>query len=96
MLSRFCRPTMTESRFDLMVSLTDSLFARTCSSRPALPTTGGFGYAWPSENLHWQDLVKRPSRAILCKNAQGESFRFQAYAVHDKGDPLLRYDSTHL
>ncbi|GAA5849449.1 hypothetical protein JCM5353_001982 [Sporobolomyces roseus] len=51
---------------------------------------GGFGYAWPTENLHWQDLVKRPSRAILCKNPQGESFRFQAYAVHDKGDPLLR------
>ncbi|GAA5995177.1 hypothetical protein JCM5350_001861 [Sporobolomyces pararoseus] len=51
---------------------------------------GGFGYAWPTENLHWQDLVKRPSRAILCKNPQGESFRFQAYTVHDKGDPSLR------
>ncbi|GAA6061937.1 hypothetical protein JCM10212_001505 [Sporobolomyces blumeae] len=51
---------------------------------------GGFGYSWPVENLHWQDLVKRPSRAILCKSAEGAAFRFQAYAVHDKTDPILR------
>ncbi|GAA5859573.1 hypothetical protein JCM8547_006147 [Rhodosporidiobolus lusitaniae] len=50
----------------------------------------GFGYGWSSESLHWQDLVKRPTRAILCKSQKEAAFRFQAYAVQDKADPLLR------
>ncbi|GAA6006460.1 hypothetical protein JCM10207_004941 [Rhodosporidiobolus poonsookiae] len=50
----------------------------------------GFGYGWSSDSLHWQDLVKRPTRAILCKSQKEAAFRFQAYAVHDKADPLLR------
>lgn len=52
--------------------------------------TAGFGYAWSSESLGWQDLVKRPTRAIVCKSQKEAAFRFQAYAVHDKADPLIR------
>ncbi|GAA5952650.1 hypothetical protein JCM21900_006060 [Sporobolomyces salmonicolor] len=50
----------------------------------------GFGYGWSAESLHWQDLVKRPSRAIVCKSQKEAAFRFQTYAVHDKSDPLIR------
>ncbi|GAA5925213.1 hypothetical protein JCM10213_008734 [Rhodosporidiobolus nylandii] len=50
----------------------------------------GFGYGWSSESLHWQDLVKRPTRAIVCKSQKEAAFRFQTYAVHDKSDPLVR------
>ncbi|GAA5992083.1 hypothetical protein JCM10908_000736 [Rhodotorula pacifica] len=50
----------------------------------------GFGYGWSSESLHWQDLIKRPSRAIVCKAPKEAAFRFQAYAIHDKADPLTR------
>ncbi|GAA5827080.1 hypothetical protein JCM11251_002234 [Rhodosporidiobolus azoricus] len=50
----------------------------------------GFGYGWSSDSLHWQDLVKRPTRAIVCKSPKEAAFRFQSYAVHDKSDPLLR------
>ncbi|GAA5898641.1 hypothetical protein JCM6882_000886 [Rhodosporidiobolus microsporus] len=50
----------------------------------------GFGYGWSSDSLHWQDLVKRPTRAIICKSRKEAAFRFQSYAVHDKSDPLVR------
>ncbi|KAL7343935.1 hypothetical protein BJY59DRAFT_711306 [Rhodotorula toruloides] len=50
----------------------------------------GFGYNWSSDSLHWQDLVKRPTRAIVCKSQKEAAFRFQAYALHDKSDPLVR------
>ncbi|GAA6031882.1 hypothetical protein JCM8097_003317 [Rhodosporidiobolus ruineniae] len=50
----------------------------------------GFGYNWSSDSLHWQDLVKRPTRAIVCKSQKEAAFRFQSYTVHDKADPLLR------
>ncbi|KWU46731.1 hypothetical protein RHOSPDRAFT_14825 [Rhodotorula sp. JG-1b] len=50
----------------------------------------GFGYGWSTESLHWQDLIKRPSRAIVCKAQKEAAFRFQAYAIHDKADPLTR------
>ncbi|KAK4052926.1 Vacuolar protein sorting-associated protein 13 [Microbotryomycetes sp. JL221] len=50
----------------------------------------GFGYTWSGESLGWQDLIKRPTRAVVCRSQQEASFRFQAYAVHDKADPLIR------
>ncbi|GAA5969299.1 hypothetical protein JCM11641_007543 [Rhodosporidiobolus odoratus] len=50
----------------------------------------GFGYGWSSESYHWHDLVKRPTRAIVCKSQKEAAFRFQTYTVHDKADPLLR------
>ncbi|GJN91455.1 hypothetical protein Rhopal_004478-T1 [Rhodotorula paludigena] len=50
----------------------------------------GFGYAWSNDSLHWQDLIKRPSRAVVCKAQKDAAFRFQTYAVHDKADPLTR------
>ncbi len=60
-------------------------------SRIKLRPDPGHGYAWSAESLHWQDLVKRPTRAIACKSMTKEApFRFQAYAVQDKTDPLLR------
>ncbi|KAK4050444.1 Vacuolar protein sorting-associated protein 13 [Microbotryomycetes sp. JL201] len=50
----------------------------------------GFGYTWSGESLGWQDLVKRPTRAVVCRSQQEAAFRFQAYAIHDKADPLIR------
>lgn len=61
-----------------------------------LPAIAGFGYGWSHESLHWQDLIKRPSRAIVCKAQKEAAFRFQAYAVHDKADPLTRYDAISI
>lgn len=52
--------------------------------------SAGFGYSWSAESLHWQDLIKRPTRAIVCKSPTEAAFRFQAYASHDKNDPLVR------
>jgi hypothetical protein len=90
-LSRFCQLITIGSKLDLMVNNSFLPSHAIVKAILILTPSGGFGYAWPNENLHWQDLVKRPSRAILCKNSQGESFRFQAYTVHDKGDPSLRF-----
>ncbi|GAA94842.1 hypothetical protein E5Q_01496 [Mixia osmundae IAM 14324] len=51
----------------------------------------GFGYLWSSESFDWQDLVKRPSRAIVCKSQEKEaSFRFQCFTEYDRNDPLIR------
>lgn len=56
------------------------------------PLAAGFGYAWSAESFHWQDLIKRPTRSIVCKSAKEAAFRFQAYAIHDKSDPLVRLE----
>ncbi|KAM0749832.1 hypothetical protein T439DRAFT_348604 [Meredithblackwellia eburnea MCA 4105] len=50
----------------------------------------GFGYAWSTESYHWKDLIKRPTRAIVCKSNTEAAFRYQAYAIQDKQDPLTR------
>ncbi|KAI6377701.1 hypothetical protein MCOR25_002425 [Pyricularia grisea] len=48
----------------------------------------GFGYQWSSETLWWKDLLKRPTRTMVCKGEQGDPFYFQVHASYDKTNPL--------
>lgn len=50
----------------------------------------GFGYAWSTEALGWKDMVKRPTRTIVCKGENGDPFYFQVYASFDKSHPLVK------
>ncbi|OTB04915.1 hypothetical protein M426DRAFT_11269 [Hypoxylon sp. CI-4A] len=45
----------------------------------------GFGYAWSSEHLWWRDLLKRPTRTLVCKGENSDQFYFQLNASFDKG-----------
>ncbi|KAI1434010.1 vacuolar protein sorting-associated protein 13 [Xylaria sp. CBS 124048] len=45
----------------------------------------GFGYAWSSEHLWWKDLLKRPTRTLVCKGENGDPFYIQLNADYDKG-----------
>ncbi|CRK45662.1 hypothetical protein BN1723_016595, partial [Verticillium longisporum] len=51
----------------------------------------GFGYAWSSETLWWRDLLKRPTRTMVCKGENGDPFYFQVNATFDKANPLTRF-----
>jgi vacuolar protein sorting-associated protein 13A/C len=56
----------------------------------------GFGYSWSTESLWWKDLIKRPTRTMICKGEQDKStppFYFQMHATMDKTNPLTRYVS---
>ncbi|RYP19640.1 hypothetical protein DL765_003233 [Monosporascus sp. GIB2] len=44
----------------------------------------GFGYAWSSEHLWWKDLLKRPTRTLVCKGENNEPFYFQLNTSYDK------------
>ncbi|KAL9595366.1 MAG: hypothetical protein Q9219_006492 [cf. Caloplaca sp. 3 TL-2023] len=51
----------------------------------------GFGYAWSDERLFWKDLLKRPTRTIMCRgesNDQSPPFCFQLNSSFDKVNPL--------
>lgn len=50
----------------------------------------GFGYGWSNETLWWRDLLKRPTRTLVCKGDQGEPFYFQMNANFDRGNPLTK------
>ena len=50
----------------------------------------GFGYAWSGETLWWRDLLKRPTRTLVCKGEQGEPFYFQLNASFDRTNPLSK------
>lgn len=45
----------------------------------------GFGYAWSSEHLWWPDLLKRPTRTLVCKGENSDLFYFQLNASFDRG-----------
>ncbi|KAI2611442.1 vacuolar protein sorting-associated protein 13 [Hypoxylon fragiforme] len=45
----------------------------------------GFGYAWSSEHLWWRDLLKRPTRTLMCKGENSDVFYFQLNASFDRG-----------
>ncbi|KAI1654139.1 vacuolar protein sorting-associated protein 13 [Daldinia decipiens] len=45
----------------------------------------GFGYAWSSEHLWWRDLLKRPTRTLMCKGDNSDTFFFQLSANFDQG-----------
>ncbi|KAI0535905.1 vacuolar protein sorting-associated protein 13 [Xylaria digitata] len=44
----------------------------------------GFGYAWSSEHLWWRDLLKRPTRTLVCKGENGDPFYFQLNANYNR------------
>jgi vacuolar protein sorting-associated protein 13A/C len=51
----------------------------------------GFGYGWSSETLWWRDLLKRPTRTMVCKAEQGgDPFYFQLNASFDRTHPLTK------
>ncbi|XDG02739.1 hypothetical protein ABKA04_002354 [Annulohypoxylon sp. FPYF3050] len=45
----------------------------------------GFGFAWSSEHLWWRDLLKRPTRTLVCKGENNDLFYFQLNASFDRG-----------
>lgn len=51
----------------------------------------GFGYGWSTETLWWRDLLKRPTRTMVCRSENGgDPFYFQLSANFDRADPLTK------
>ncbi|KAF4122047.1 vacuolar protein sorting-associated protein 13A/C [Geosmithia morbida] len=50
----------------------------------------GFGYQWCGEQLWWRDLLKRPTKQVVCKGDSGEPFYFQVHARFNKASPLTK------
>lgn len=50
----------------------------------------GFGYAWSTEALWWRDLLKRPTRTMVCKGENGDPFYFQMNAAFDRSNALTK------
>ncbi|KAI9040945.1 membrane morphogenesis protein VPS13 [Aspergillus affinis] len=51
----------------------------------------GFGYDWSNEQLHWKDLIRRPTRTIKCVSESGQQappFYFQMNATYNARDSL--------
>ncbi|KAA8648687.1 hypothetical protein EYZ11_008781 [Aspergillus tanneri] len=51
----------------------------------------GFGYEWSNEQLHWKDLMRRPTRTIKCLSENGQQappFYFQMNATYNTQDSL--------
>ncbi|CVK92053.1 related to vacuolar protein sorting-associated protein VPS13 [Fusarium mangiferae] len=51
---------------------------------------GGFGYQWSTDHLFWRDMLKRPTKQVVCKGENGDPFYFQVHARFDKGNPLTK------
>ncbi|RSL40809.1 hypothetical protein CEP53_013138 [Fusarium sp. AF-6] len=51
---------------------------------------GGFGYQWSNDQLFWKDLLKRPTKQVVCKGENGDPFYFQVHARFDKANPLTK------
>ncbi|SPQ24240.1 69ce8ed1-3762-4d61-b82d-7a61ebbcd3f7 [Thermothielavioides terrestris] len=50
----------------------------------------GFGYGWSTDTLWWRDLLRRPTRTLVCKGEHGDPFYFQMSARWDKSNPMTR------
>ncbi|KAF4595031.1 vacuolar protein sorting-associated protein vps13 [Ophiocordyceps camponoti-floridani] len=50
----------------------------------------GFGYQWSRDQLWWRDLLKRPTKQLVCTGDTGDSFYFQVHADFDKTNPLTK------
>lgn len=50
----------------------------------------GFGYAWSNDTLWWRDLLKRPTKTMVCKGEHSEPFYFQMSARWDKANPTTK------
>ncbi|EKJ76417.1 hypothetical protein FPSE_03416 [Fusarium pseudograminearum CS3096] len=51
----------------------------------------GFGYQWSNDQLYWRDLLKRPTKQVVCKGENGDPFYFQVHARFDKANPLTKH-----
>ncbi|ATY65465.1 vacuolar sorting-associated vps13 [Cordyceps militaris] len=51
---------------------------------------GGFGYQWSTDKLWWRDLLKQPTKQLVCKGGNGDPFYFQAHAEFSKSNPMTR------
>ncbi|KAI1104805.1 vacuolar protein sorting-associated protein 13 [Jackrogersella minutella] len=45
----------------------------------------GFGYAWSSDHLFWKDLLRTPTRTLVCKGENNDLFYFQLNTSFDRG-----------
>ncbi|KAK3299597.1 uncharacterized protein B0H64DRAFT_389102 [Chaetomium fimeti] len=50
----------------------------------------GFGYGWSTDTLWWKDLLRRPTKTLVCKGEQGDPFYFQMSTRWDKSNPMTR------
>jgi vacuolar protein sorting-associated protein 13A/C len=50
----------------------------------------GFGYGWSTDPLWWKDLLRRPTKTLVCKGEHGEPFHFQMSTHWDKSNPMTR------
>jgi vacuolar protein sorting-associated protein 13A/C len=50
----------------------------------------GFGYGWSTDVLWWKDLLKRPTKTLVCKGENSEPFYIQMSARWDKANPTTR------
>jgi vacuolar protein sorting-associated protein 13A/C len=50
----------------------------------------GFGHGWSNESLWWRDLLKRPTRTLVCKGEHSEPFYFQMSARYDRANPMTK------
>lgn len=50
----------------------------------------GFGYQWSRDHLSWRDMLKRPTKQVVCKGENGEPFYFQVHARFDRANPLTK------
>ncbi|KAG9251666.1 uncharacterized protein F5Z01DRAFT_260241 [Emericellopsis atlantica] len=50
----------------------------------------GFGYQWSSEQLWWRDLLKKPTKQVVCKGENGDPFYFQVNARFNRANPLTK------
>lgn len=51
---------------------------------------GGFGYQWSTDQLWWRDLLKHPTKQVVCKGENGDPFYFQVNARFDKANPSVK------
>ncbi|PNY25073.1 Vacuolar protein sorting-associated protein 13 [Tolypocladium capitatum] len=51
---------------------------------------GGFGYQWSRDQLWWRDLLKRPTKQLVCEGENGDPFYFQVHAQFDKSNPMSK------
>ena len=50
----------------------------------------GFGYGWSNDSLWWRDLLKRPTKTLVCKGDNVEPFYFQMSARFDQTNPMTK------
>ena len=58
--------------------------------RALIRPDAGFGYRWSSDQLWWKDLLKRPTKQIVCKGENGDPFYFQVHARYDRSNPMTK------